>query len=170
MVHGHVLSRVQRMGNEGRAIVRAKRYCKIRAMVAAPQQPRSDRTLGSDICPWRCMTRLWIKPCGVPHPKCCEKYLSSGPNFEQNVPNPYQTRPRLRRGRGPGLAFYSRRARYTDRPLSINVFQIDSGGGQVGISDVESNLTFYSLSVVLQVRDVHVLSWGTRPVASVRRR
>ena len=63
-----------------------------------PQQPRSDRTLGSDFCPWRCVTRLGINPSAVPHPKCCEKYLSSGPNFEQNVPSPYQTRPRLRRG------------------------------------------------------------------------
>ena len=44
------------------------------------------------------MTRPGTKPSGVSRPKCCERYLRSGPNFDRNGANPYQTRPRLRRG------------------------------------------------------------------------
>jgi len=42
--------------------------------------------------------RPGTKPSGASRPKCCERYLRSGPNFDRNGANPYQTRPRLRRG------------------------------------------------------------------------
>ena len=81
MVHGHVLSRVQRMGNEGHAIVRAKRYCKIRAMVVAPQQPRSDRTLGSDFCPRRCCDPTRDQSFRGPTPEMLRKVSKFRPKF-----------------------------------------------------------------------------------------
>ena len=83
-------------------IVCAKRYCGIHARNVpwwwSPSDHRATAHRDQTLAHGAAVMRPGTKPSGASRPKCCERYLRSGPDFDRNGANPYQTRPRLRRG------------------------------------------------------------------------